>query len=94
MSRVWAEWLIVIVSLALAVLTSLFLPLISPLKLGWPYLLASLLVGYFLLLQPGFQLYRSKESRQAARLFDRASYYPLAQLALIALFIILFSTVH
>ncbi|MGC1376522.1 MAG: UbiA family prenyltransferase [Anaerolineales bacterium] len=80
--------LIVIVSLTLAVITSLFLPLISPLALGWPYLVASALIGYFLLLQPGFQLYRSKESRQAARLFDRASYYPLAQLVLVALFVV------
>ena len=81
--------LMVVVSLALAVITSLFLGLISPLTLGWPYLLASLLAGFFLLLQPAFQLYRSGESRQAARLFDRASYYPLTQLALITLFILL-----
>jgi 4-hydroxybenzoate polyprenyltransferase len=81
--------LIVIVSLTLAVMTSLFLPLISPAKLGLPYLLASMLAGYFLLLQPGFQLYQSRESRQAARLFDKASYYPLTQLVLISLFVIL-----
>ena len=66
----------------------MFLPLISPVTLGWPYLLASLMIGFFLLLLPGFQLYQSKESRQAARLFDRASYYPIAQLALIAVFIL------
>ncbi len=81
--------LIIIISLSLSVITSLFLVLISPINLGLPYLLASMLVGYFLLFQPGFQLYRSRESRQAARLFDKASYYPLAQLVLIALFIIL-----
>jgi 4-hydroxybenzoate polyprenyltransferase len=80
--------LIVVISLMLAVITSLFLPLISPIQLGWPYLLASALAGFFLLLLPGFQLYRSGESRQAARLFDRASYYPLTQLLIIAIFII------
>jgi 4-hydroxybenzoate polyprenyltransferase len=79
---------IVVVSLILVVLTSLFLPSISPLNLGWPYLLISGLVGIFLLIIPGFQLYKTKESRQAARLFDRASYYPLAQLLVMALFVI------
>jgi 4-hydroxybenzoate polyprenyltransferase len=82
---------LVVISLVLSVITSLFLPLISPLHLGWPYLLASVLVGYFLLLQPAFRLYRSKESRQAARLFDRASYYPLSQLILIAFFVMVHS---
>jgi len=81
--------LIVVISLVLSVIASLFLPLISPAKPGMPYLLASLLVGYFLLLEPAVQLYRSGESRQAARLFDRASYYPLAQLVLITFFILL-----
>ena len=78
--------LIVVVSLTLSVIASLFLPMISPLHLGWIYLLASVLAGYFLLLQPGLQLYQLKESRQAARLFDRASYYPFAQFLLIAIF--------
>ncbi len=78
--------LIVVISLIFAVLTSLFLPLISPLRLGLPYLLASFLIGYFLLLQPAFQLYRSRERLQAAMLFDRASYYPMAQFLLIAIF--------
>jgi 4-hydroxybenzoate polyprenyltransferase len=81
--------LIVVISLTLSVLTSLFLPMISTIHLGWPYLLASILAGYFLLLRPGLQLYQSKESRQAARLFDRASYYPFAQFLLIAIFALL-----
>jgi 4-hydroxybenzoate polyprenyltransferase len=81
--------LIVVISLTLAVITSLFLPLISPIKLGLPYLLASGLAGFFLLILPGFQLYKWKSSRHAARLFDRASYYPLVQLLIIALFVIL-----
>ncbi len=79
---------IVVVTLTLVVITSLFLPLISPLNLGWPYLLASGLAGVFLLILPGFQLYKSKESRQAARLFDRASYYPMAQLLVMTLFVL------
>jgi len=81
--------LIVLIALTLSVIASLFLSLISPVKLGYPYLLASLLAGFFLLLQPGYRLYQTGESRQAARLFDRASYYPLVQLVLIAIFILL-----
>ena len=81
--------LIVIIALMFSVIVSLFLPLISPIDLGLPYLLASVCVGFFLLLQPAFQLHKSRESRRAARLFDRASYYPLAQLFLITIFVVL-----
>lgn len=77
----------VVVTLALTVIASLFLPLISPLALGLPYLAASAAAGVFFLLLPGIQLFRSGESRLAARLFDRASYYPLAQLVIIAVFV-------
>jgi 4-hydroxybenzoate polyprenyltransferase len=81
--------MIVIILLALAVIASLFLQLISPMRLGLPYLLATILAGYFLLLQPAVQLYRSTENIRASRLFDRASYYPLTQLAIIAVLITL-----
>jgi 4-hydroxybenzoate polyprenyltransferase len=81
--------LIVVISLALSVIASLFLPLISPRPLGVPYLLATALAGGFLLLLPAIQLYRTKERLQAARLFDRASYYPLAQLVIIGVFTII-----
>lgn len=79
--------LIVILSLAITVVISMFLPLASPLNLGVPYMLASAVAGYFLLLQPGYQLYRLQEGRQAAALFDKASYYPLAQLLIISIFV-------
>jgi 4-hydroxybenzoate polyprenyltransferase len=81
---------IVLVMLSLTVLTSLFLPLISPLDLGWPYLVASTLAGFFLLLRPAYNLYKNHhEGRLAARLFDHASYYPLAQMLIMAVFILL-----
>lgn len=80
---------LVVITLALTVILSLFLPLMSPLKLGLPYLVASVAAGFFLLLLPGFQLYRSHEGRQAARLFDRASHYPLVQLAIIMVFVLI-----
>jgi len=80
--------LIVMTALALTVIASGFLPLISPANLGSLYVLASWLIGYFLLLRPGFQLYKLKAGGQAARLFDKASYYPLSQLILISIFLV------
>jgi 4-hydroxybenzoate polyprenyltransferase len=83
-----AGW-IVIVTLALTVIISLFLPLASPLNLGWLYLLASAAAGAYFLLKPALQLAKQHEGRQAATLFDHASYYPMAQLAIITLFVFL-----
>ena len=81
--------LIVVIALGLTVITGLLLPLISPVALGLPYLLASAAVGFILLLKPGYQLYQLQEGRQAATLFDNASYYPLAQLAIISICVII-----
>ena len=81
--------LIVIATLALTVIASGFLPLVSPITLGLPYILASLIIGYVFLLQPGFQLYKLKEGRYAGKLFDRASLYPLAQLILLSIFLVI-----
>jgi 4-hydroxybenzoate polyprenyltransferase len=81
--------LLVVITLILTTLVSLFLPLISPKSLGWPYLLATGLAGLYLLVLPGIQLYKKRESRQAGRLFDRASYYPLAQLTIMTVFVLL-----
>jgi 4-hydroxybenzoate polyprenyltransferase len=82
--------LVVLTSLTLTVLLSLFLPRLSPLVLGLPYLTLSVLSGFFLLLLPAWNLYRKQqEGRLAAKLFDRASYYPLAQLVIMAVFVII-----
>lgn len=81
--------LLVMIALALSVLVSGFLPLVSPAKLGVLYVIVSVLLGYFMLLRPGFTLFRAaSEGRLAARLFDRASYYPLAQFTLISGFLL------
>lgn len=78
--------IIVLLSLGLTVIISLFLPQISPFNLGWIYLLASAAVGLFLLLKPGYELFRrQKEERMAGKLFDSASYYPLAQLLILSI---------
>ena len=85
-----AAGVIVLLTLALTVTFSLLLPRVSPLALGWPYLLATALAGILLLLKPAYDLFQQQtEGRMAARLFDRASYYPMAQLAIIAVFVLL-----
>lgn len=81
--------LVVVVALILTVVISLFLPLISPAVLGWPFVVASALVGAILLLYPAVQLLRIQGPSQAGRLFDHASYYPLAQLTIITIFLVL-----
>lgn len=78
---------LVVITLTLTVIASAFLPRMSPLALGPVYQALNLLAGAYLLLWPALQLLRSGAPRQAARLFDSASFYPLAQLALIAVFV-------
>ena len=80
---------IVVGALSLTIVLSVFLPRMSPLALGVPYLVCSLAAGVFLLLLPGLQLLRSRDERKAATLFDRASHYPLVQLAIITAFVLL-----
>jgi len=81
--------IIVLLTLGLTIIASLFLPSISPLRLGIPYLIATAAAGIYFLLLPGWQLHRAHEGRQAAKLFDSASYYPLAQLVIITVFVLI-----
>jgi 4-hydroxybenzoate polyprenyltransferase len=82
--------MIVLLMLTSTIITSMFLPVVSPLSLNWKYLVPSAIIGIYLLLLPGFQLFRQqKEGRRAARLFDHASYYPLAQMILLSVFVII-----
>jgi 4-hydroxybenzoate polyprenyltransferase len=81
--------LVVLATLGLTVLISVFLPAISPLSLGIPYVIATVLAGFFLLLLPAYRLYTLQDGRLAARLFDRASYYPIAQLGIVTVFVIM-----
>ncbi len=80
---------VVLVSLVVTVALSLCLPVMSPLDLGLAYRLAASAAGFFLLLVPGYRLFRSHDGRRAARLFDRASLYPLAMLVIITVFVLL-----
>ncbi|MGB3836431.1 UbiA prenyltransferase family protein [Castellaniella sp.] len=79
---------LVMLTLLATVALSVYLPIMSPLALGLPYQVATCAAGFFLLLLPGWRLFRSQDGRLAARLFDRASLYPLAMLVIILVFVL------
>jgi 4-hydroxybenzoate polyprenyltransferase len=82
--------ILVLLTLGLTVIISLLLPRVSPLTLGLPYLAFSALAGAFLLLKPGYELFKYQtEGRRAAKLFDSASLYPMAQFAIITVFVLI-----
>lgn len=78
----------IVIAATLTLLVSVFFPVFSPASLGTPFILASLVIGYFLLLSPAIHLWKSKDGQDAAGLFDKASYYPLAMLCLITVWIL------
>ncbi len=80
---------VILLAAVFTLLLSGFFPLFSPASLGIPFALAGFAIGYFLLLSPALHLWKSKDGENAAGLFDKASYYPLAMLFLIAVWILL-----
>ena len=84
-----AASVLVAISLSLTVLASALLPRLSPLAGGWPFQLAILAAGAGLLLPPAIRLVYTLDGRQAARLFDRASLYPLVLLAIVTVFVLI-----
>lgn len=81
--------LIALTMLSLNVITSYFLMFVSSAGLPFYYGVITVLVGIWLLVLPGFDLWRHQgDGRKAAKLFDRASYYPFANLVLITVFIL------
>lgn len=75
---------LVLVLQSCVVLLSLWLPVMSPLPLGWPFRLAALAAGIVLLVLPAVRLARTLDGRDAARSFDHASLYPLVMLVIMA----------
>lgn len=81
--------IIVLLTLTVSVvLSALFLGQ-AKLHLPIPLLMAALAVGCALLLMPGWQLFRQRQRQQASALFNRASYYPVALLAVVAVALLL-----
>ena len=78
---------IILIAAIATVLISTFFAAFSPASLGIPFIAASLVIGYFSLLRPAIHLWRTKDGQNAAGLFDKASYYPLAMLILIGTWI-------
>ena len=69
-------------ALALSVALSALLLWVAPLRFSPLLVGLALAAGGYLLLLPGYRLYRTKDPAQAAALFNRASAYPLAMLGL------------
>jgi 4-hydroxybenzoate polyprenyltransferase len=75
---------VITASLSLTVGLSVALFWATPTPLRTVYLAGALLVGVFLLLVPAYSLRKTLARQEAAALFNRASYYPLAMLGVVA----------
>ena len=71
-------------SIILTIVFSGILVNISNITLNLPFILAFAVVTLYFLLLPTIKLYRAEESSYAIILFNKASYYPLALLVLVA----------
>ncbi|MGD0819775.1 MAG: UbiA family prenyltransferase [Desulfomonilia bacterium] len=71
---------IIFFSLVITAAMSLAMFWLSPRHLNYLYILGALFSAFYLLLLPGYRLYRAEDSGEAVRLFNRASYYPLSML--------------
>jgi 4-hydroxybenzoate polyprenyltransferase len=74
---------IIAVALTGAVVAGVFVLLLSRASFSPVYMLASVAIGGYLLLTPAVRLCRSLDRTDAMALFNRASYYPPALLALV-----------
>jgi 4-hydroxybenzoate polyprenyltransferase len=72
-------------SLCIAMVMNLLLFRVVRYEIELPYVLVSLAMGIFFLLVPAYRLHKTRDRFHAAALFNRASYYPLALLIVIAL---------
>ena len=72
-------------SIILTIILSGILLVLSNVAFELPFILAFAFVGLYFLLLPTIKLYRSEESSYAMILFNKASYYPLALLVVVAI---------
>jgi 4-hydroxybenzoate polyprenyltransferase len=80
--------MLILGSLCAAVVMSIIILALKPQLLNVLSLAGAAGAGLYLLVLPAYHLYKSQDSANSARLFNRASYYPLAMLAVIAIDII------
>jgi 4-hydroxybenzoate polyprenyltransferase len=71
-------------SIILTVILSGLLLILSTAVFKLPFIIAYAFVGFYFLLLPTIKLYHTEENSHAMILFNKASYYPLALLVLIA----------
>jgi 4-hydroxybenzoate polyprenyltransferase len=74
---------IIIGSLTIAAILSVFVFLVSPVPFEFPFLIAAMSTGLFFLILPAALLYKTKKSPYAMALFNMASTYPLALLVIV-----------
>lgn len=80
----WATVIILAcVFMALAMNIALFLLVQQSFTI--PYVAASFIVGFYLLVIPAYRLFRTKERPDALILFKKASYYPLGVLLIVTI---------
>jgi 4-hydroxybenzoate polyprenyltransferase len=72
-------------SIILTVILSGVLLILSNIVFELPFIIAFAFVGFYFLLLPTIKLYRTEESSHAMMLFNKASYYPLALLAVVVI---------
>jgi len=80
------EWttVIILTCVFIAVAMNLALLLLMQQEFPIPYVVASFVIGIYLLLIPTYRLFRTRERSDALILFKRASCYPLALLIVVA----------
>jgi len=81
--------IIAVLALMLSFLFNIVLFFASPLNLNAIFFLILVAVNFYFLLQPVNRLYRARNRQAAIALFNRASYYPLAVLSLVFLWLAL-----
>lgn len=75
--------LLSVAALVLTLFFNLLILWISPLTFNALYLVAAVLITFFMMLQPALRLAENQARRHAMDLFNKASYYPLATLILV-----------
>jgi 4-hydroxybenzoate polyprenyltransferase len=81
--------IIILVSLLMTVVMSVLLFWLALGRFELTFVFTSFVVGVYLLILPAFRVHKTKESRHALVLFNRASFYPLALLVLITIRILI-----
>ena len=76
---------IIFSSIMLTVILSGVLLILSPITFNLPFIIGFAMVGFYFLLLPTIQLYRTDENSHAMILFNKASYYPLAMLVVVVI---------